>query len=77
MIKKIVYRALSVLFTCVLAFMLCSCASEGKKAAREFIRAYRSADMVKADNLFKHYEKTLSREDYEDFLEEIVDADLM
>lgn len=56
---------------------LCSCASDGKKAAKEVINAARRGDGEQAKELLMKYGDTLTGEDYVDFCEELEDAGLL
>lgn len=50
---------------------LCSCASDGKKAAKEVIKAARRGNAEQTKELIMKYGDTLEEQDYIDFYEEL------
>lgn len=71
--KRIAKLLLSLLFTLI----LCSCASDGKKAAQEVINAARRGNAEQTKELMIKYGDTLEGQDYLDFCEELERAGIL
>lgn len=71
--KQIAKILLSVLFTLI----LCSCASDGEKAAKEVINAAKRGDFEQTKELMIEYGDTLDGQDYIDFCEELERAGIL
>ena len=71
--KQIAKILLSVLFTLI----LCSCASDGKKAAQDVINTAKRGNAEQTKELMIKYGDTLDGQDYIDFCEELERAGIL
>lgn len=73
--KKFLFAKLSVFVFVIL--ILCSCVSDGKKAAKEVINAAKRGDFEQTKELMIEYGDTLDGQDYIDFCEELERAGIL
>lgn len=73
--KKLLFAKVSVFVFVIL--ILCSCVSDGEKAAKEVINAAKRGDFERTKELMIEYGDNLDGQDYIDFCEELERAGIL